>query len=92
MNREGKRQKAREERRTERAAAAQAPTEAPTRGRARPLEYLREVRSELRKVSWPNRSEVVSYTLVVLITTAVLTAITWSADWVISNAVLNIYE
>jgi preprotein translocase subunit SecE len=71
---------------------AGAPTEAPTRGRLRPFEYLREVRSELRKVSWPNRSEVVSYTLVVLITTLVLTSITWGADWVISRAVLNIFE
>lgn len=30
--------------------------------------YLREVRAELRKVNWPNKKELISYTTVVLVT------------------------
>jgi preprotein translocase subunit SecE len=29
--------------------------------------FFREIRSELRKVVWPNRKELVNYTLIVLI-------------------------
>ena len=34
----------------------------------RPGQFLREVRSELRQVAWPNRSEVINYTTVTLVT------------------------
>ena len=37
-------------------------------------QFLREVRQELRKVDWPNRKELVTYTVVVLVTVTVLTA------------------
>jgi preprotein translocase subunit SecE len=33
------------------------------------LPFLKEVRSELKKVTWPSRSDVVSTTIVVLIAT-----------------------
>ncbi|MEM9955279.1 MAG: preprotein translocase subunit SecE [Chloroflexota bacterium] len=33
--------------------------------------YLREVRTELQKVSWPDRDEVISLTRIVLLVTAV---------------------
>ncbi len=35
--------------------------------RTSPVEFLREVRGELRKVAWPTRSEVVNYSIIVLI-------------------------
>jgi len=88
MNREDKRAAAREAKRVEKVESTSAPT---TRDRTSPGTFLKEVRSELRKVNWPSRPEVISYTLVVLVTTAVLTAIVWSIDWVVSNAVLNIF-
>lgn len=86
----------REERRAAKRAAQRAekvePTVAPTgSGRTGPAQFLRETRQELRKVNWPSRSEVVSYSAVVLVTTAVLVSITWGVDWLISNAVLNVF-
>lgn len=91
MNRESKRHQEREEQRVERVAptSTSAPTE---KQRTSPGQFLREVRSELKKVNWPSRSEVVNYSIVVLVTTLVLTLLTWAMDWVFSNAVINLFE
>ncbi|MBW3658716.1 MAG: preprotein translocase subunit SecE [Actinobacteria bacterium] len=62
------------------------------RERTSPAQFLREVRSELKKVAWPGRKEVASYTMVVLVTTAVLTAFVFGLDEIIRNALLNIFE
>lgn len=89
MSREEKRARAREERRAERAAdAIQVPGDsAPlTRERTPPRQFLREVRSELRKVAWPSRREVAVYTVTVLAVTAVLTLIVWGMDYVLRQA------
>lgn len=83
MNRESKRHQAPE---------GSTMTEAPSAGRTSPAQFLREVRRELRKVAWPGRQEVVSYTIVVLVVTVVLTTLVWGLDWVISQAVLNFFE
>ena len=32
-----------------------------------PIQFIREVRGELRKVAWPTRPEVVKYSIVVLV-------------------------
>lgn len=89
MSREDKRARAREERRAERAAAV-SPTPADsapvTRERTRPGQFLREVRSELRKVAWPSRREVMVYTVTVLAVTAVLTLIVYGMDEILRQA------
>jgi preprotein translocase subunit SecE len=36
------------------------------RGRGNPLDFVRDVRSELRKVAWPSQRETVNLTAVVL--------------------------
>ncbi|HEX8968807.1 MAG TPA: preprotein translocase subunit SecE [Chloroflexota bacterium] len=36
------------------------------RGRGNPLDFVRDVRSELRKVAWPNQRETVNLTVVVI--------------------------
>jgi preprotein translocase subunit SecE len=87
MSRESERRAAREERRT--ADQASAASEAPTEKRTSPVEFLGEVRSELRKVAWPSRKEVISYTIVVLVTSFVITMLVWGMDYVIRNAVIN---
>lgn len=61
--------------------------EAPTR--TGPVQFLREVRGELRKVAWPNRHELVNYTIVVLVMSLVLTLVVWGFDFVIREAVIN---
>jgi preprotein translocase subunit SecE len=87
MSRENKRRARREEART--AGMQSAATEAGSQEKAGVGQFLREVRSELRKVAWPNRQEVVSYTIVVLVTTLVLVGIVAAMDWVIREAVIN---
>lgn len=34
--------------------------------------YLREVRAEMRKVTWPNRKQLITYTGVVIFATAIV--------------------
>jgi preprotein translocase subunit SecE len=46
----------------------------------RAKEFLSEVRAEMRKVSFPTRDEVVSTTIVVLITSFVFAVFLYAAD------------
>ena len=72
MSRESERNARREERRTSGQTSAADEVAAPGQRAHLPGQFLREVRSELRKVAWPNRKEVTSYTIVVLVVTLVL--------------------
>ena len=45
-------------------------------------DFFRGVRSELKKVNWPNRKEMVTYTTVVITMCAAMTAFTWVIDGV----------
>ncbi|QNI36150.1 preprotein translocase subunit SecE [Edaphobacter albus] len=49
--------------------------------------FLRDVRSEMRKVVWPNRADVQSMTVVVIVTVFVFAAYFWLVDNVIGRAV-----
>ncbi|RZU40532.1 preprotein translocase subunit SecE [Edaphobacter modestus] len=49
--------------------------------------FLRDVRSEMRKVVWPSRAEVQSTTTVVIITVFIFAAYFWLVDNVIGRAV-----
>ena len=63
-----------------------------SRERTPPLQFLREVRQELRKVAWPSRSETVNYSIVVFVTVVVLTAMIYGLDWVFSTFILELFE
>ena len=43
-------------------------------------EYFRGVKTEIKKVVWPTRKELVSYTVVVIITCAVFALFLWGVD------------
>jgi len=47
--------------------------------------YLRDVRVEMRKVSWPNRQELITYTIVVLVTMVIVAAFTGTVDVIVSG-------
>lgn len=47
---------------------------------ARIKDYLHEVRVELRKVTWPTREQMIAFTSVTLITSAVLTVVVFGFD------------
>ena len=50
------------------------------------------MRAELRKVAWPTRSEVINYSIIVLITVVVLTAFIAALDFVFGEAVFKLFE
>jgi preprotein translocase subunit SecE len=89
MNRQTKRMMQRQ-RQAER--LPRAPRPAPERRkRVGPAQFLREVRQELRKVAWPSRRELVAYTIVVLVSVAVLTSFVFGLDALISKGVLIVF-
>ena len=61
------------------------------RGRTSPGQFLREVRAELKKVAWPTRKEVVSYTTVVLVSVVFLTSLVFLLDQFFSKVVLRVF-
>jgi preprotein translocase subunit SecE len=60
--------------------------------RTGPVQFLREVRGELRKVAWPSQSEIVNYSIIVLITVVVLTAYIATLDYVFGEAIFKLFE
>ena len=65
---------------------------APKSERTGPTQFAREVRGELRKVAWPSRTEVLNYSVVVLLAIVVLTALVAGLDYVLGEAVLKLFE
>jgi len=57
---------------------------------ARMTKYFREVRQELKKVAWPSREELTTYTIVVFGVTTVLTLVVFGLDWAFSKAIVNV--
>ena len=55
------------------------------------VEFAREVRNELAKVAWPNRREVVRYTLVVFVTLVLMTALVFGLDFGFARGVLFLF-
>jgi len=55
-------------------------------GQNRIVNYLQETWFELRKVSWPTRSEAVNLTLIVVSVTTFLAIVLGLMDWLFSTA------
>jgi preprotein translocase subunit SecE len=103
MNREMRRLAEREERRQKEAGGP-----APRRralGGARPpgsperpslwqrlRQFLREVRTELQRVSWPSRQQMIAFVSVTLITSIALTLVVFGFDIVMKNLVLLLVD
>ncbi len=68
-----------------------APTAAKPRQRTGPRQFLREVRGELKRVQWPGRREVTSYSIVVLVTVALLTAYIFVIDQAFGLFIINMF-
>jgi preprotein translocase subunit SecE len=56
------------------------------------VQFLREVRLELRRVNWPSRREVASYSLVVLVAVSLLTLYVAVLDQAFGQLVLWIFR
>lgn len=55
----------------------------------RVVRFLREVRQELGKVTWPTRREVITYSIVVVATVVVLGLFVFGLDFVFSRLVVE---
>jgi preprotein translocase subunit SecE len=55
-------------------------------------QFLREVRSELRKVAWPTRAEVVNYSIIVLVAVVLLTAYVAFLDYGFGDLLLRLFS
>jgi preprotein translocase subunit SecE len=64
----------------------------PAQERTTPVEFVKEVRGELRKVAWPSRDEVVNYSIVVLITIIFVTAAIAGLDYVFGTLVGLLFD
>ena len=53
--------------------------------------FLREVISELRKVLWPSRNELVTYTIVVIVFAVVMVSIVAGLDVGFAKLVLEVF-
>jgi preprotein translocase subunit SecE len=99
MNRQMKRMQERQERAQKRAGASRPTTPAAAtrkaavqerRKRTGTRQFLKEVRQELTKVDWPTRRELVSYSIVVLVTVTVLTAFVFGLDSLFTRFVFDV--
>ena len=75
-----------------RSADAAVSARKPKRQRTSPRQFLREVRSELRKVAWPSRKELFSYSLVVLVSVSIITAYIALLDQAFGTLILRIFS
>lgn len=46
----------------------------------KPIQFLREARAELKKVSWPSREEVTNSTMVVIVALIIFSIFLWAVD------------
>jgi preprotein translocase subunit SecE len=56
--------------------------------RTKPSEFVKEVRGELGRVAWPNRTEIITYTVVVLVSVAFFMTIIGGMDYGFSKIVV----
>jgi preprotein translocase subunit SecE len=53
--------------------------------------FLREVREELAKVIWPTRSELVTYSIVVVVTVVVLGSFIYVLDQLFARLIIDLF-
>ena len=74
------------------AAGSTAAVRKPKKQRTSPRQFLREVRSELRKVAWPARKELISYSVVVLVSVTIITLFITGLDYVFGQLILRMFS
>ena len=70
--------------------AAEAAVAHPGRRRGGVIGFIRESWAELKKVDWPNRSQVVQGTIVVIIACVIVGAYLWGLDQVLQPFVRDV--
>ena len=57
----------------------------------RPGRYVREIISEMRKVLWPSRNELLTYTIVVIVFVVIMVSLVAGLDLGLAKLVLKIF-
>jgi preprotein translocase subunit SecE len=57
----------------------------------RPGRYVREIISEMRKVLWPSRNELMTYTIVVIVFVVIMVSLVAGLDLGLAKLVLRIF-
>jgi preprotein translocase subunit SecE len=94
MNRETKRQMRRQGQMEADGSPStrRAPVTPRRRQRTSPAQFAREVRDELRQVAWPNRSEMVNYTAVVVTTLVLMVSLIFILNFGFGKTVLFMFN
>ena len=90
MNREVKRMMKKREGAADRLKRQTPAQAAARRKRTKPRDFVKEVRGELSRVAWPSRQEVLTYTLVVLVSVSFFMAIIWAMDVAFTKLVVKL--
>jgi preprotein translocase subunit SecE len=69
-----------------------APTAADKAERTPPAQFVREVRTEMKKVVWPTRAEVINYTTVTVVMLLLVTVAVFLLDLLSSKAVYGLFS
>ncbi len=67
-------------------------TKGPAQTRTTPVQFVREVRSELGKVAWPSRAETLNYSLVVFLALALLISGIFGLDYVSAKGAFFLFQ
>jgi len=70
----------------------QAPVKRQPRQRTSARDFLRQVREELRQVAWPNRAEMVNYTVVVLTTLVLMISLIFVLNLGFGKAIFLLFQ
>jgi len=74
------------------AARTESPSARSTKGRGgKPTRFVRESVSEMRKVLWPSRSELVTYAAVVIVFVVVMVALVSGLDIGLAKLVVAVF-
>ncbi|MEX0874823.1 MAG: preprotein translocase subunit SecE [Actinomycetota bacterium] len=97
MNREFKRRMKRDQRAQERAVARgqqrpPIPVQQAKRERTGIRQYFREIQAELKRVMWPTRNEVFTYSIVVVFVVSLLTGVVFVLDLGFAQAILDLFK
>ena len=73
-------------------ARTESPAARPSKGRGgAPARFVREAVSEMRKVLWPSRNELVTYSIVVIVFVVIMVAIVAGLDIGFAKLVVEVF-
>ena len=68
------------------------PQQRTVKERTTPAQFFGQVRAELRKVAWPDRAEVVNYSVLVFIVLVILIAVIFGLDYVFGKFTFFLFK